>query len=200
MIALYVIKLLEKKLIKGLKKSAGRCHTGRVTVRGQGGGGKVNYRALDLYRRINMYGVLIRILYDPYRTGKLGLILFENGVCSLILIQKNTKVMGAIYLGGGSLYKGDAVKNGYSMPLLNMPLFSILSNIEFKPFKGGGLCRASDTSSMLVGKSKGKGVLKLNSNWELRLPLSCMSSYGSISGRLLNNIYIKKAGKSRGMG
>jgi large subunit ribosomal protein L2 len=164
MIALYSIKALEKKFIKGLKKSGGRCHTGRVTVRGQGGGNKVNYRALDLHRRLNQYGLLMRISYDPCRTSKLGLILFENSVCCLILAQKNMKVKSIIYLGSGSLYEGDEIKNGYSMPLLNMPLFSVLSNIEFKPFKGGGLCRASDTSSMLVGKSKGRGVLKLNSN------------------------------------
>jgi len=69
--------------------------------------------------------------------------------------------------GGNELKEGEMnviKKNGYSMPLLNMPLFSVLSNIEFKPFNGGSLCRAADTSSMLIGKTKINGILKLNSN------------------------------------
>jgi len=94
----------------------------------------------------------------------------------------------------------DTIKNGYSLTLNNMPLYSILSNIEIKPFIGRGLCRAANTSCMLIGKTQLKGILKLNSNWELHLPLNCISSYGSMSSKLLSNIYIKKAGKNRSLG
>lgn len=200
MITYYIIKFLKKKFIKGKKKTGGRCNLGRVTVRGRGGGNKINYRILDFYRRLNQHGVLINILYDPNRTCKLGLILFENSLSSLILIQKNMKFKDVVYLGSYKEDKENVIKIGYSMPLLNMPLFSVLSNIEFKPFNGGKLCRAADTSSMLIGKTKTNGILKLNSNWELHLPLNCISSYGSMSSQLLNNIYIKKAGKNRSFG
>jgi len=162
MIACYIIKFLKKKFIKGLKKTGGRSNLGRVTVRGIGGGNKLNYRVLDFYRRLNQYGMLLRVLYDPNRSGKLGLIIFENSLSCLILIQKSMKVRDVIYMG--SYKEDDVIKNGYSMPLESMPLFSILSNIELKPFSGGSLCRAANSSSMLVGKTKNKGVLKFNSN------------------------------------
>jgi len=200
MITYYAIKNLEKKIIKGLKKTGGRCHTGRVTVRGQGGGNKRVYRMIDLYRRLNQYGQLAAILYDPNRTCKLGLIIFENSLSSFILIQKNIKISDFMYLGSALDDKKEIIKNGYSLPLINMPLYSILSNIEFKPFIGKGFCRAADTSCMLIGKTKVKGILKLNSNWELHLPLNCISSYGIMSSQLFSNKYIKKAGKNRALG
>ena len=203
MMVIYFIKLLSKKLKKGLKKTGARCHTGRITVRGQGGGNKRNCRIIDFYRRLNLYGMVVSVLYDPNRTCKLGLILFENSFSCFVLIQKGA-VAGCFVYFGTSFYRIDeelnVIKNGYSMPLNQMPLYSILSNIEFKPFLGKGICRASDTSCMLIGKSKGKGILKLNSKWELHLPLNCISSYGAMSNRLINNIYIKKAGKNRALG
>src|SRR5690349_17837337 len=104
MITHYIIKFLRKKFIKGIKKVGGRCNSGRVTVRGRGGGNKINYRILDLYRRINQYGMLMSISYDPNRTCKLGLILFENSLGCLILIQKNMKIKDIVYLGS---YKED---------------------------------------------------------------------------------------------
>ena len=164
MITYYAIKLFKKKFIKGVKKTGGRCNSGRVTVRGIGGGNKINYRILDFYRRLNQYGLLTSILYDPNRTSKLGLILFENGLSCFFLIQKGVKVKDIIYFGTYNEDMDDEIKNGYSMPLLSMPLFSILSNIELKPFRGGSICRAASTSCILVGKSSNKGILKLGSN------------------------------------
>ena len=164
MITYYAIKFLKKKLIKGIKKMGGRCHLGRVTVRGQGGGNKKLYRVIDFYRRLNQYGVLCSILYDPNRTCKLGLIIFCNGLSSFILIQKDIKVGVIIYLGTEFMTTKNIIKNGYSLPLNEMPLYSVLSNVEFKPFKGKSLCRAADTSCVLIGKTNEKGILKLNSN------------------------------------
>jgi len=205
MIAAYAIKILKKKFIKGIKSTGGRCNLGRVTVRGIGGGNKINYRLLDNYRRLNQHGTVVDIFYDPNRTGKLGLIAFENSLSSLVLIQKNVNTGDFLFFGSNKKkinekFIKDQIKNGCSMPLFSMPLYSILSNIEFKPFLGKGLCRAADTSCMLVGKTSSKGILKLNSKWELHLPLNSMSSYGGMSSRLLNNISICKAGKNRGLG
>jgi large subunit ribosomal protein L2 len=168
MISAFIIKVFKKKFIKGLKSTGGRSNLGRVTVRGIGGGNKINYRLLDNYRRINQYGVLVASFYDPNRTCKLGLVIFENSLTCLILMQKNINRSDSIYFG--TLKKSmkedkikNPIKNGYSTPLLSMPLFSILSNIEFKPFTGGGICRSADTSCMLIGKTNFKGILKLNS-------------------------------------
>src|SRR3954471_17608808 len=99
MITYYAIKLLKKKLIKGIKKTGGRCNSGRVTVRGQGGGNKKLYRVIDFYRRLNEYGILIAILYDPRRSSKLGLILFSNSLSSFVLIQKDIKIGALVYFG-----------------------------------------------------------------------------------------------------
>jgi len=200
MIADYVFNFIYKKYKKGMRSTGARCNTGRVSVRGRGGAAKVNYRLFDIYRRVNQYGVLVRIFYDPNRTCKLGLIVYENSVSGLILVQRDVRLGDSLYFGTNKADDGNELKNGYSMPLLNMPLFSVLSNIEFNPFKGGGLCRSAETSCVLVGKVKNRGILKLNSKWELHLPLGCIASYGSMSRRLFNNIYIKKAGKNRSLG
>lgn len=201
MITYYAANLLKKKLIKGIKKIGGRCFLGRVTVRGQGGGNKRNYRIIDFYRRLNQYGLLVTAsFYDPNRTSKLGFIMFENGLSCFILIQKDVFVGSAIYLGSTFQENINVIQSGFCLPLKNMPLYSIISNVEFKPFSKKGFCRAADTSCLLVGKTSTKGILKLNSKWELHLPLNCISSYGVMSNKLLNNIYIKKAGKNRALG
>jgi len=80
------------------------------------------------------------------------------------LIQKDIKVGVIIYLGSEFMTTKNIIRNGYSLPLNEMPLYSVLSNVEFKPFKGKSLCRAADTSCVLIGKTNEKGILKLNSN------------------------------------
>src|SRR5690349_6682360 len=125
MISAYIIKIFKKKFIKGIKSTGGRSNSGRVTIRGIGGGNKINYRLLDVYRRLNQYGVLVATLYDPNRTCNLGLVIFENSLSCLILMQKNINSKDSIYFGSYKKNTRDSIKNGYSMPLLNMPLFSI---------------------------------------------------------------------------
>src|ERR1700744_1951808 len=119
------------------------------------------YRYLDFFRRINKRGILLKIFYDTNRTGKIGLILYENGLSAYILIQKGLVMHNLIYSGDQSL--GHNIKKGYSVLLNNMPLFSIVSNIENKPFKGGNICRAACVSALLISKDKSNGILKLNS-------------------------------------
>jgi large subunit ribosomal protein L2 len=200
MITPYSIKFLKKKLIKGIKETGGRNFLGRVTIRGQGGGDKRLYRYIDYYRRLNQFGMVVSILYDPNRTCKIGLVLFENGLSSFILIQKDVIIGQIVYIGSYLEDKAWVIKSGFALSLYQMPLYSILSNIEFKPLLGKSLCRAADTNCMLVGVYKNKGVLKLNSGWELHLSLNCISSFGSMSTRLENNICIEKAGKNRSLG
>jgi len=139
----------------------------------------------------------LNISYDPIRTSKIGLVIYENGLSSYILLQKGVKVDTLLY--SGSFFNSEQVKKGDSILLKYMPLFSVVSNIENKPYKGGSLCRAAGVGSVLIGKKKGKGILKLNSGWQLEIPLTCIASLGVISNKWNNNI-IGKAGKSRWLG
>jgi large subunit ribosomal protein L2 len=119
------------------------------------------YRYLDFYRRINKIGILLKIYYDPNRSGKIGLVLYENGLSAFILLQKGLKIFNLIY--SGNLYLKKNINNGDSTLLNNIPLFSLISNIENKPFKGGNICRAANVGALFISKDKFNGFLKLNS-------------------------------------
>lgn len=199
MISYYFFNKIFHKLSKGVARKSGRNNLGRVCVRGRGRANKVMFRYIDFYRRLNLKGKVINIVYDPNRTARLALVLYVNSFCCFILLQKSIKINSVIY--SGTLLADDIIQAGYSMPLKYMPLFSNISNIELKPFTGSKLCRAAGTSCMLVGKINDQiGVLKLNSKWELLVSLNCMSSYGSIAYKALNNLFIEKAGKNRAFG
>jgi len=103
-----IINVINKNLIKGLKSTGGRNYLGRICVKGIGLCGSSNknmYRYLDFYRRINKLGILLRTYYDPNRTSKIGLILYENGLTSFIIIQKGLNIFNFIYSGSIFLKK-----------------------------------------------------------------------------------------------
>lgn len=191
------INILNKKFSKGLKLKGGRNNLGRVCIKPQGGGNKKLYRFIDFYRRINSKGKLIKIFYDTNRTGKLGYIVYENGMSSFILLQKEVKINSILY--AGTLLYNKEIKKGDSLPLKYMPLFTLLSNIETKPFKGGILSRSAGVGSLLIGKEKGNAIIKFNSGWQMILSQECMASFGNISKKF-NNQIIGKAGKNRALG
>lgn len=160
-----IINFLKKKIRKGFKSTGGRNFLGRVCVQGKGlckSSKKNIYRFLDFYRRINKIGLIMDIYYDPNRTGKIGLILYENGLSSFILLQKGLIISSLINTGPSSLNL-KVLKLGDSTILNNIPLFSIISNIENKPLKGGTLCRAANVSALLISKNNEFAFLKLNS-------------------------------------
>jgi large subunit ribosomal protein L2 len=159
-----IILFLKKKLTKGLKSTGGRNFLGRICVKGIGlcnTSTRKLYRFLDFYRRINKKGILLNIVYDSNRTGKIGLILYENGLSTFILLQKGIPLLSYIY--SGYLEKKLNINKGDSTLINNIPLFSVISNIENKPFKGGTICRAAGVSGLLISKDKVKCILKLNS-------------------------------------
>jgi large subunit ribosomal protein L2 len=162
MIAFYFFNKIKKSLVKGLKNKGGRNFLGRVCVRGQGGGNKIKYRFIDFFRRINLKGKIIKILYDPNRTSRLALVIYLNGFSSYLLLQKNLKLNSIIYSGSNKL-DSDIIKDGYSLILKYMPLFSNICNIELKSYTGSTLCRAAETSCIMIGKINNKAILKLNS-------------------------------------
>jgi len=195
-----IISNWKRNLIKGLKSKGGRNFLGRVCVKGKGlcnSSTKKVFRYIDFFRRLNKNGILLNIYYDPNRTGKIGLVLYENGLSSFLLIQKGVHIFDTIY--SGFLFKNNNIKKGDSTILGNIPLFSIISNIENKPFRGSTLCRAAGVSGLLISKNDSSGILKLNSGWQMKLSLDCISSYGIVSNKW-NNRKIGKAGKNRGIG
>lgn len=195
-----IINVLKKKLTKGLKSKGGRNFLGRICIKAQGScksSMRKNFRYLDFYRRINKNGILLNVYYDSIRSGKIGLILYNNGLSSFILIQKGLNIFDFIY--SGYIFKKNNINKGDSTTLNNIPLFSIISNIENKPYKGGSLCRAAGLSALLISKDNSIGILKLNSGWQKKVSLNCISSYGVISNKW-NNKIIGKAGKNRGLG
>ncbi|MBK3773935.1 50S ribosomal protein L2 [Azospirillum sp. YIM DDC1] len=185
-----------KTLTEGLTKSGGRNNTGRITARRMGGGHKRVYRLVDFKRRkFNVPAVVERLEYDPNRTAFIALIKYEDGTLSYILAPQRLKVGDTVVAGE----KVD-VKPGNAMPLKNIPVGSVLHNVELKPGKGGQLARSAGTYLQLVGRDGGYAQLKLPSG-ELRVVRGdCMATLGAVSNPDNMNTNKGKAGRSRWLG
>lgn len=200
MISYYFFNFFKKNFSKGFKENGGRNFLGRVCIRGRGNGIKKLYRFIDFYRRLNRFGIILKIFKDLNRSSKIALVLYMNGLSSYILLQKEVIKYDVIY--SGTLYNKviKKISNGYSLPIKYMPLFSTLSNIENKPFKGSILSRAANVSSLLMSKDKNMSFFKFNSRWNLKLSVDCIASLGAISNTYNKDLIIGKAGKNRGLG
>ncbi|AIB11124.1 50S ribosomal protein L2 [Azospirillum brasilense] len=185
-----------KTLTEGLTKSGGRNNTGRITARRMGGGHKRVYRLVDFKRRkFNVPATVERLEYDPNRTAFIALIKYEDGTMSYILAPQRLKVGDTVIAGE----KVD-VKPGNAMPLKNIPVGSVLHNVELKPGKGGQLARSAGTYLQLVGRDGGYAQLKLPSG-ELRVVRGdCMATLGAVSNPDNMNTNKGKAGRSRWLG
>jgi large subunit ribosomal protein L2 len=187
----------EKTLTEGLTKSGGRNNHGRITIRFRGGGHKRTYRRVDFRRRkFGTPAKVERIEYDPNRTGFIALIRYEDGELSYILAPQRLAE-------GDTVVSGETVdvKPGNAMPLGNMPIGTIVHNVELKPGKGGQVARSAGSYAQIVGRGEqGYVVLRLNSG-EQRLVLgSCLATVGAVSNPDHMNISIGKAGRSRWLG
>ncbi|WP_448189888.1 50S ribosomal protein L2 [Azospirillum sp. sgz301742] len=185
-----------KALTEGLTKSGGRNNTGRITARRMGGGHKRVYRLVDFKRRkFDVPATVERLEYDPNRTAFIALIKYADGTLSYILAPQRIKV-------GDTVISGERtdVKPGNAMPLKNVPVGSIIHNVELKPGKGGQLARSAGTYLQLVGRDSGYAQLKLPSG-EVRLVRSeCMATIGAVSNPDQMNINLGKAGRNRWLG
>lgn len=190
---------ISKKLKIGTTFLSGRNHTGHICVHHKSGGVKRNYNLIDFYRRINSFGFILKIIKDLNRTAFLGSIIYENGLFSYIILTEGVKLGNKLYSGSKKNFKGK-IKIGYSIPIKNMNLFSLLNNIELKPYKGGILSRAAGTSCFLVGKKQKLVILKLKSGWNLYLSKYCIASLGTVSNMLHHFFNYKKAGRVVNLG
>jgi large subunit ribosomal protein L2 len=186
----------EKKLTEGLTKTGGRNNMGRMTARHIGGGHKRRYRLIDWKRnKFDAVGTVERIEYDPNRTAFIALVKYEDGEKRYILAPQRLDVGAKVVAGE----KTD-VKPGNAMMLKNMPVGTIIHNIEMKPGKGGQLCRAAGAYGQLVGRDQGYAQIKLTSG-ELRLVRQeCMATVGAVSNPDHGNTNMGKAGRNRWKG
>lgn len=186
----------EKTLTEGLSKTGGRNNHGRMTSRHIGGGHKRRYRIIDWKRRKwDVVGTVERLEYDPNRTAYIALIKYEDGEKAYILAPQRLSVGDKVVAGE----KTD-VKPGNAMLLKNMPVGTIIYNIEMKPGKGGQMVRSAGTFGQLVGRDQGYAQIKLASG-ELRIVLGdCMASVGAVSNPNHMNTNMGKAGRNRWKG
>ena len=186
----------EKTLTEGLKKSGGRNNHGRLTSRNTGGGHKRRYRVIDWKRtKWDIEGTVERIEYDPNRTAFIALIVYKDGEKAYIIAPQRLNVGDKIIAGE----KCD-IKPGNAMPLKNMPVGTIIHNIEMKPGKGAQMIRSAGTYGQLVGRDQGYAQVKLTSG-ELRIVRGeCIATVGAVSNPDHMNTNDGKAGRSRWKG
>ncbi len=185
-----------KKLVEGKNASGGRNNAGRLTVRRRGGGHKRNYRKVDFKRRkLDMPAVVQRLEYDPNRTAFIALIKYEDGELSYILAPQRLAPGDTVI----SSARAD-VKPGNAMPLVAMPLGTIVHNVEMKIGAGGQIARSAGAYAQYVGREHGYAILRLNSGEQRLVFQNCFATVGAVSNPDHANINIGKAGRNRWLG
>jgi len=185
-----------KMLTEGLTKSGGRNNKGQITVRRMGGGHKRSYRIVDFKRRKwDMPATVERLEYDPNRTAFIALIKYEDGELAYILAPQRLAAGDQVVAG-----KKTDVKPGNAMLLGQMPVGTIIHNIELKPGKGGQIARAGGAFAQLVGRDKGMVIVRLNSGEQRYVRADCMASVGAVSNPDNSNQTLAKAGRNRWLG
>ena len=186
----------EKSLLVSMSKTAGRNNTGRITVRHHGGGHKRKYRLIDFNRKkTGVPATVVRLEYDPNRTAFIALIEYKDGVRSYILAPRDLKVGDTVISG-----VREDIKPGNAMPLKNMPIGTIVHNVELKPGAGGQLARSAGCYAQLMGKDGVYAQIKMNSGELRKVHSDCMATVGSVSNPEQRNVNLGKAGRARWLG
>jgi large subunit ribosomal protein L2 len=186
----------EKGLVEGKHSSGGRNNNGRITVRFRGGGHKRAYRVIDFKRRkFDQPATVERIEYDPNRTAFIALVKYTDGELAYILAPQRLSV-------GDSIVAGEHVdvKPGNAMPLGNIPIGTIVHNVELKIGKGGQIARSAGTYAQIVGRDQDYVILRLNSGEQRLVHGRCMGTIGAVSNPDKMNSTIGKAGRTRWLG
>ena len=186
----------EKSLLTKLKKTAGRNSYGRITVRHHGGGNKQKYRIIDFKRqKLDMPATVLTLEYDPNRSANIALIQYEDGVKAYILAPEGLKI------GDQVLSSAQAdIKPGNCLPIANIPVGTIIHNIELYPGKGAQLVRSAGVAAQLMAKENGKAQVRLPSGEVRYVRLDCKATIGQVGNQDHSNVQLGKAGRSRHMG
>ena len=185
-----------KSLTEGLRKSGGRNNMGHATARGIAGGHKQLYRIVDFKRREwDVAASVERIEYDPNRSAFIALIKYPDGKQAYILAPQRLAVGDSVTAG-----KKVDVKPGNAMEIGQMPVGTIVHNVELKPGKGGQMARAAGTFVQVVGRDRGMVIIRLNSGEQRYTHANCMATVGAVSNPDNSNTNHAKAGRTRWLG
>ena len=185
----------EKSLVVTKKKHAGRNSYGRITVRHRGGGNKIKYRIIDFKRADASANTVIGIEYDPNRTAFIALLENEAGVRSYIIAPDGLKVGDVVYSGADA-----DIKPGNTLPIANIPVGTMINNIELYPGKGSQLVRAAGVFAQLIAKENGVAQVRLPSGEVRIVRLDCKATIGQIGNTDHDTVKVGKAGKTRHKG
>ncbi|MBL8702615.1 MAG: 50S ribosomal protein L2 [Alphaproteobacteria bacterium] len=185
-----------KGLVEGQNSTGGRNAHGHVTVRHKGGGHKKLHRIVDFKRRkFDVEGTVERLEYDPNRTAFLALVKYTDGEFAYILAPQRLAVGDKVM----AAERAD-IKPGNALPIRNIPVGTIIHNVELKPGKGGQMARSAGTYVQLVGKDQGFALLRLSSGETRRVMAECLATIGAVSNPDHQNQNIGKAGRTRWKG
>ena len=186
----------QKELVEVLKKHSGRNSYGRITVRHQGGGNRKKYRVIDFKRdKMDVTATVLRLEYDPNRSANIALVEYADGERRYILAPVGLNV-GDVIVSSASA----DIKPGNALPLANIPVGTVIHNIELYPGKGAQLVRSAGVAAQLMAKENGMATVRLPSGEYRKVRLNCIACIGQVGNVDHANIAVGKAGRKRHMG
>ena len=186
----------QKELVEVLKKHAGRNSYGRITVRHKGGGNRRKYRVIDFKRdKMDVTATVLRLEYDPNRSANIALVEYADGERRYILAPVGLNVGDVIVSSAAA-----DIKPGNALPLANIPVGTVIHNIELAPGKGAQLVRSAGVAAQLMAKENGMATVRLPSGEYRKVRLTCIACIGQVGNVDHANISIGKAGRKRHMG
>ena len=189
-------KTPEKSLTVSIKKNGGRNNQGRITVRHHGGGEKRKYRIIDFKRdKFDITGRVASIEYDPNRSANIALINYIDGEKRYIIAPKDLKV-GDFVVSGENV----DIKVGNALPIMNIPVGTVIHNIELRPKKGGAMARSAGSSAQILGREGKYVMIRLSSGEQRKILGTCMATIGEVGNADYELVHLGKAGRSRHLG
>ena len=185
----------EKSLIVTKKKNAGRNSYGRITVRHRGGGNKVKYRIIDFKRQSTAPATVVGVEYDPNRSAYIALLQNEEGAKSYIIAPVGLKDGDVVYSGADA-----DIKPGNTLPIANIPVGTLIHNVELYPGKGAQLVRSAGVFAQLIAKENGVAQVRLPSGEVRIIRLDCKATIGQVGNIEHDTVKVGKAGKTRHKG
>ena len=185
----------EKSLIVTKKKNAGRNSYGRITVRHRGGGNKVKYRIIDFKRQSTAPATVVGVEYDPNRSAYIALLQNEEGAKSYIIAPVGLKDGDVVYSGADA-----DIKPGNTLPIANIPVGTLIHNVELYPGKGAQLVRSAGVFAQLIAKENGVAQVRLPSGEVRIIRLDCKATIGQVGNIEHDTVKLGKAGKTRHKG
>ena len=186
----------ERSLVETLKKHAGRNSYGHITVRHHGGGNKRKYRIIDFKRqKVDMFATVERIEYDPNRSAYIALIKYEDGTLSYILAPNGLKAGDKVISSASA-----DIKPGNCLPIANIPVGTVIHNVELQPGHGAQLVRSAGTAAQLMAKEGELAQGRLPSGEVRYVRTNCVATIGQVGNLDHENVHIGKAGRTRHMG